>query len=70
MPAVWYLEGWVARDGLADTARARAAWGRFLELAPGDTPQAAEVRRWLDGGEASPETGAGSGAAEETRAGG
>lgn len=47
LPAVWFLEGWVARDGLADTLRARRVWERFLELAPADAPQAAEVRRWL-----------------------
>lgn len=50
LPAVWLLEGWVARDGLADTARARSAWRRFLELAPADAPQAVEVRRWLESG--------------------
>lgn len=49
MPAVWFLEGWVARDGLGDTLRARRVWERFLELAPADAPQAAEVRRWLSG---------------------
>ena len=70
MPAVWYLEGWVARDGFADTARARAAWERFLELAPADTPQAAEVRRWLEGGESRPEAGADAGPAEEAPSGG
>ncbi|MGH7572624.1 MAG: tetratricopeptide repeat protein [Gemmatimonadota bacterium] len=48
MPAIWYLEGWVARDGLADSARARVAWERFLELAPPDAPQIAEVRSWLE----------------------
>lgn len=47
LPAIWYLEGWIARDGLADTLRARRVWGRFLELAPPDAPQAAEVQRWL-----------------------
>ena len=50
LPAIWYLEGWIARDGLADTLRAREVWGRFLELAPADAPQAAEVRRWLSDG--------------------
>jgi Tfp pilus assembly protein PilF len=50
LPAVWFLEGWVARDGFADTVRARAAWQRFLELAPADAPQAAEVRQWLETG--------------------
>jgi tetratricopeptide (TPR) repeat protein len=49
LPAIWFLEGWVARDGLADTLRARRVWERFLELAPADAPQAAEVRRWLAG---------------------
>lgn len=48
LPAVWLLEGWVARDGLADTARAERAWRRFLELAPAGSPQAEEVRRWLE----------------------
>lgn len=52
LPAVWLLEGWLARDGLADTARARTAWRRFLELAPPEGPQAAEVRRWLESGSA------------------
>lgn len=47
LPAIWFLEGWVARDGLADTLRARRVWERFLELAPADAPQAGEVRRWL-----------------------
>lgn len=47
LPAIWFLEGWIARDGLADTLRARRVWERFLELAPLDAPQAAEVRRWL-----------------------
>ena len=47
LPAVWYLEGWVARDGLGDTLRAREVWQRFLELAPPDNPQAAEIRQWL-----------------------
>lgn len=50
MPAIWYLEGWVARDGFADSTRARTAWERFLELAPPDAPQVSEVRRWLEGG--------------------
>ncbi|MGH7558695.1 MAG: tetratricopeptide repeat protein [Gemmatimonadota bacterium] len=49
MPAIWFLEGWVARDGLGDSARARTAWQRFLELAPPDAPQVAEVQRWLEG---------------------
>lgn len=49
LPAVWFLEGWVARDGLADTVRARQVWERFLELAPPDAPQAVEVREWLAG---------------------
>ena len=55
LPAIWFLEGWVARDGLADTLRTRRVWERFLELAPADAPQAAEVRRWLagDGAEGS-----------------
>jgi cytochrome c-type biogenesis protein CcmH/NrfG len=47
LPAIWFLEGWIARDGLADTLRARRVWERFLELAPADAPQAAEIRRWL-----------------------
>ena len=50
LPAIWFLEGWVARDGFGDTLRARRVWRRFLELAPPDAPQAAEVRRWLAGG--------------------
>ncbi|HWC06973.1 MAG TPA: tetratricopeptide repeat protein [Gemmatimonadota bacterium] len=49
LPAIWFLEGWVARDGFGDTLRARRVWERFLELAPPDAPQAAEVRRWLSG---------------------
>jgi tetratricopeptide (TPR) repeat protein len=53
LPAIWFLEGWVARDGFADTLRARRVWERFLELAPPDSPQAVEVRRWL-AGEAAP----------------
>ena len=57
LPAIWFLEGWVARDGLGDTLRARRVWERFLELAPSDAPQAAEVRRWLSGGPV--ETGGG-----------
>lgn len=51
MPAVWYLEGWVARDGLGDSARARTAWEHFLQLAPPDAPQVSEVRRWLETGQ-------------------
>lgn len=54
MPAVWFLEGLVARDGFADTVRTRVAWEHFLELAPPGAPQAEEVRRWL-GGEAPAE---------------
>ncbi|HKY61233.1 MAG TPA: tetratricopeptide repeat protein [Gemmatimonadota bacterium] len=57
LPAIWFLEGWVARDGLADTLRARRVWERFLELAPADAPQTDEVRRWLAGDR--PETGGG-----------
>ncbi|HET9581731.1 MAG TPA: tetratricopeptide repeat protein [Gemmatimonadota bacterium] len=53
LPAVWFLEGWVARDGLADTLRARGAWRRYLELVPADAPQAAEVRQWLGDSAAS-----------------
>ncbi|MGH7563433.1 MAG: tetratricopeptide repeat protein [Gemmatimonadota bacterium] len=50
MPVIWFLEGWVARDGFGDSARARTAWERFLELAPPDAPQVSEVRRWLEAG--------------------
>lgn len=47
MPEVYFLEGIVYRDARADTARAREAWNRFLELVPPDTPQAETVRGWL-----------------------
>lgn len=52
LPAVWFLEGWIAWDGFGDTLRTRRVWERFLELAPPDAPQAAEVRRWLAESEA------------------
>lgn len=47
MPEVYFLEGVVYRDARGDTARARAAWERFLTLVPEDSPQAATVREWL-----------------------
>ncbi|MBA3584571.1 MAG: tetratricopeptide repeat protein [Gemmatimonadetes bacterium] len=47
LPEVHFLEGVLARDGLDDTERARAAWERFLTLVPADAPQAATVRQWL-----------------------
>ena len=57
MPAVWFLEGWLARNGFGDTLRMRTAWGRFLELAPPDAPQTAEIRRLLESGTSGPEVG-------------
>ncbi|HUP00343.1 MAG TPA: tetratricopeptide repeat protein [Gemmatimonadota bacterium] len=48
LPEIHFLEGLLARDGLADTVRARAAWRRFLALVPADAPQAGIVREFLD----------------------
>ncbi|MBW3660318.1 MAG: tetratricopeptide repeat protein [Gemmatimonadetes bacterium] len=66
MPGPHFLEGIVLRDARGDTAGAREAWNRFLELVPEDSPQAATVREWigqLDGevpAESGGETEAGS----------
>lgn len=46
-PEVHFLEGILARDALGDTARARAAWRRFLAMVPDSAPQARSVRQWL-----------------------
>lgn len=54
MPQLDFLEGIIARDGFADTTRAREAWSRYLERVPEDSPQSETVRAWLD----SLETGA------------
>lgn len=48
VPELDFLEGVVARDGFADTTRAREAWTRYLERVPEDSPQAETVRAWLD----------------------
>lgn len=47
MPETYFLEGVVQRDGRADTAAAKAAWERFLEIVPEDSPQAITVRQWM-----------------------
>lgn len=47
MPEVHFLEGVVLRDARGDTAAARASFERYLELVPGDSPQATTVRQWL-----------------------
>ena len=47
-PEVDFLEGLLARDGLADTVRAATAWERFLTRVPPDAPQADMVRGWLE----------------------
>lgn len=64
-PEVYFLEGLLARDGLADTARARAAWGRFLGLVPFDAPQAATVRAWIAEMDSAPESGVREGGVEK-----
>jgi len=46
-PEAWFLTGMLRRDGFADTAGAREAWTRFLELIPSESPQAETVRGWL-----------------------
>jgi len=48
IPELDFLEGIVARDGFADTTRARRAWTRYLERVPEGSPQATTVRAWLD----------------------
>ncbi len=54
-PELYFVEGVMARDGLADTARARTAWTRFLELAPEGSQDTDLVQEWLSGqGEAGP----------------
>lgn len=62
-PEVYFLEGLLARDGLADTARARTAWERFLGLVPSEAPQAAMVRAWVAELDSAP--GPGSAGVEE-----
>lgn len=47
-PELDFLEGVVARDGFADTARAREAWRRYLEQVPEESPESETVRGWLD----------------------
>jgi tetratricopeptide (TPR) repeat protein len=56
-PEAWFLSGLLWREGFADTAAAREAWRRFLELVPADSPEAATVRAWLAELEAPEETG-------------
>ena len=46
-PEAWFLTGMLERDGYANPAGAREAWGRFLEIMPEDSPQAETVRGWL-----------------------
>ncbi len=46
-PEVLFLEGIVYREGLADTARARASWTKFLSMVPDSAPQAVTVRGWM-----------------------
>jgi Flp pilus assembly protein TadD len=48
-PELYFVEGVMARDGLADTVRARAAWTRFLELAPEGSQDTDIVQQWLSG---------------------
>ena len=48
-PELYFVEGIIARDGLADTVRARVAWTRFLELAPEGSPDTDVVQKWLGG---------------------
>lgn len=48
LPEVAFLQGVLARDGLGDPARARAAWERFLALVPATSPQADSIRQWID----------------------
>lgn len=48
-PEIYFLRGVVYRDGLRDSDGARAAWERFLAMAPADSPQAVTVRGWLEG---------------------
>lgn len=48
VPEFDLIEGILARDGLADTARAKAAFARYLERVPPDAPQVAEIRAWLE----------------------
>lgn len=48
-PELYFVEGVMARDGLADTARARTAWKRFLELAPEGSQDTDLVQEWLSG---------------------
>lgn len=48
-PELYFVEGVMARDGLADTARARTAWTRFLELAPEGSQDTDLVQEWLSG---------------------
>lgn len=80
MPEVYFLEGVVYRDARQDTAQAKEAWNRYLEMVPEGTPQAETVREWLAelDGETPPasptspaeETGAGqTGAAQESPSG-
>lgn len=80
MPEVYFLEGVVYRDARQDTAQAKEAWSRYLEMVPEGTPQAETVREWLAelDGETPPasapspaeETGAGqTGAAQEPPSG-
>lgn len=47
-PELYFVEGVMARDGLADTTRARAAWTRFLELAPEGSQDTDLVQEWLN----------------------
>ena len=48
IPELDFLEGVVARDGFADTVRAREAWTRYLGRVPEGSPQSETVRAWLD----------------------
>lgn len=47
MPEIYFLEGILYRDGMADTASALESWERFLAMVPEESPQAATVRGWI-----------------------